>query len=120
MLLTEIAQKARVSPATVSRAINQPHLVATDSLARIRAVMKQHNYMPAPLNRRRGPKRGRSFCERLGRQSAPPRSRCTITILRNSHRIAHDRMSGRLVFRRCRTRIEATQSWPAKTLRDVG
>lgn len=56
MLLTEIAQKARVSPATVSRAINQPHLVATDSLARIRAVMKQHNYMPAPLNRRRGPK----------------------------------------------------------------
>jgi len=56
MLLTEIAHKARVSPATVSRAINQPQLVAADSLARIRAVMKQHNYVPAPLNRRRGPK----------------------------------------------------------------
>lgn len=56
MLLTEIAQKARVSPATVSRAINQPQLVAADSLARIRAVMLQHNYVPAPLNRRRGPK----------------------------------------------------------------
>jgi len=56
MLITEIALKARVSPATVSRAINQPQLVAADSLARIRAVMQQHNYVPAPLNRRRGPK----------------------------------------------------------------
>jgi LacI family transcriptional regulator len=56
MLITEIAHKARVSPATVSRAINQPQLVAADSLARIRAVMQQHNYVPAPLNRRRGPK----------------------------------------------------------------
>lgn len=56
MLLTDIAQKARVSPATVSRAINQPQLVAAESLARIRAVMVQHNYVPAPLNRRRGPK----------------------------------------------------------------
>lgn len=56
MLITEIARKARVSPATVSRAINQPQLVATESLARIRDVMQQHNYVPAPLNRRRGPK----------------------------------------------------------------
>jgi len=56
MLITEIAVKARVSPATVSRAINQPQLVAAESLARIRAVMEQHNYVPAPLNRRRGPK----------------------------------------------------------------
>lgn len=56
MLLTEIAHKAHVSPATVSRAINQPQLVAADSLARIREVMQQHNYVPAPVNRRRGPK----------------------------------------------------------------
>lgn len=56
LLITDIARKARVSPATVSRAINQPQLVATESLARIRAVMQQHNYVPAPLNRRRGPK----------------------------------------------------------------
>lgn len=56
MLITEIARKARVSPATVSRAINQPQLVASDSLARIRAVMHEHNYVPAPLSRRRGPK----------------------------------------------------------------
>src|SRR5215211_2775594 len=56
MLLTEIARKAKVSPATVSRAINQPEIVAPESLARIRAVMEQHNYVPAPANRRRGPK----------------------------------------------------------------
>lgn len=56
MLITEIARKARVSPATVSRAINQPQLVAAESLARIRAVMQEFNYVPAPLNRRRGPK----------------------------------------------------------------
>jgi LacI family transcriptional regulator len=56
MLITEIARKAHVSPATVSRAINQPQLVAAESLARIRAVMQQHNYVPAPVNRRRGPK----------------------------------------------------------------
>lgn len=59
MLITEIARKARVSPATVSRAINQPQIVAPESLARIRAVMEQHNYVPAPLSRRRGPKGGR-------------------------------------------------------------
>ena len=56
MLITEIARAARVSPATVSRAINQPKLVGPESLARIRAVMQQYNYVPAPLNRRRGPK----------------------------------------------------------------
>src|SRR4051812_30643562 len=56
MLLTEIARKARVSPATVSRAINQPQLVAPLSLARIRDVMLQYNYVPAPAHRRRGPK----------------------------------------------------------------
>src|SRR6478609_3056683 len=56
MLITEIARKARVSPATVSRAINQPQLVAAESLARIRAVMQEHNYVPAPISNRRGPK----------------------------------------------------------------
>ncbi len=66
MLITEIARKARVSPATVSRAINQPQIVAPDSLARIRAVMEQHNYVPAPINRRRGPKRAASEQRRIG------------------------------------------------------
>lgn len=66
MLITEIARKARVSPATVSRAINQPQIVAPDSLARIRAVMEQHNYVPAPINRRRGPKRHAAAQRRLG------------------------------------------------------
>ncbi|MEY2882185.1 MAG: hypothetical protein RLZZ15_4565 [Verrucomicrobiota bacterium] len=66
MLITEIAKKAKVSPATVSRAINQPQIVAPDSLARIRAVMQQHNYVPAPLNRRRGPKPRGSEQRRIG------------------------------------------------------
>lgn len=66
MLITEIARKARVSPATVSRAINQPQIVAPESLARIRAVMQQHNYVPAPINRRRGPKRGAPLQRRIG------------------------------------------------------
>lgn len=66
MLITEIARQAQVSPATVSRAINQPQLVAADSLARIRAVMQQNNYVPAQPNRRRGPKAGRSAQRRIG------------------------------------------------------
>ena len=66
MLITEIARKAKVSPATVSRAINQPQIVAPDSLARIRSVMEEHNYVPAPLNRRRGPKARVSELRRIG------------------------------------------------------
>ncbi len=66
MLIIEIAKKARVSPATVSRAINQPQIVAPDSLARIRAVMQQHNYVPAPVNRRRGPKLRLAEQRRIG------------------------------------------------------
>jgi len=66
MLLTEIALKAHVSPATVSRAINQPQLVAADSLARIREVMLQHNYVPAPVHRRRGPKLRSAEQRRIG------------------------------------------------------
>lgn len=66
MLITEIAKKAHVSAATVSRAINQPQIVAPDSLARIRAVMHQHNYVPTPLHRRRGPKTRMSEQRRIG------------------------------------------------------
>ena len=66
MRITEIAKKAKVSPATVSRAINQPQIVAPDSLARIRSVMDEHNYVPAPLNRRRGPKVRASDQRRIG------------------------------------------------------
>lgn len=56
MLIADIARKAKVSPATVSRVINQPHLVAPDRLARVQAVMTAVNYVPTPLHRRRGPK----------------------------------------------------------------
>lgn len=66
MLITEIARKAHVSAATVSRAINQPQLVAAESLARIRAVMQESNYVPAPISRRRGPKAHLPAPRRLG------------------------------------------------------
>lgn len=66
MLIAEIARKAKVSPATVSRAINQPGIVAPDSLARIQAVMRQHNYLPAPLDRRRGPKARKPDLRKIG------------------------------------------------------
>jgi LacI family transcriptional regulator len=66
MLITEIAKKAKVSPATVSRAINQPQIVAPESLARIRSVMEEHNYVPAPLSRRRGPKPRPTDQRRIG------------------------------------------------------
>ncbi|MEO6876462.1 MAG: LacI family DNA-binding transcriptional regulator [Opitutaceae bacterium] len=56
MLIADIALRAKVSPATVSRVINQPHLVAPDRLARVQAVMTAVNYEPTPLHRRRGPK----------------------------------------------------------------
>ena len=56
MLIADIAQRAKVSPATVSRVINQPHLVAPDRLARVQAVMTAVSYVPTPLHRRRGPK----------------------------------------------------------------
>jgi len=66
MLVSDIAKQASVSSATVSRAINQPEIVAPESLARIRAVMKEHDYTPAPLNRRRGPKTRKPTTLRLG------------------------------------------------------
>jgi LacI family transcriptional regulator len=66
MLLSEIAKQASVSTATVSRAINQPEIVAPQSLARIRAVMEEHDYTPPPLNRRRGPKARERRALRLG------------------------------------------------------
>jgi hypothetical protein len=56
MLISEIAEEANVSPATVSRALNWPEVVAPATLARIRSVMEKHNYLPAPPARRRGPK----------------------------------------------------------------
>lgn len=66
MLLSDIAKQASVSPSTVSRAINQPEIVASESLARIRAVMEEHAYVPSPANRRRGPKSRLSQLRRLG------------------------------------------------------
>ncbi|MDR1009727.1 MAG: LacI family transcriptional regulator [Opitutaceae bacterium] len=66
MLIADIAKKANVSPATVSRAINQPQIVAPERLARIRAVMQECNYEPAPLHRRRGPKHKQVQLRKIG------------------------------------------------------
>jgi LacI family transcriptional regulator len=62
LLVADIAREAGVSPATVSRAINQPQIVSPERLKRILDVMARHNYQPAPIERRRGPK------ARLGKQ----------------------------------------------------
>lgn len=45
--IREIAQAAGVSPATVSRAFNQPELLNPDTLARILAVAGQHDFRPS-------------------------------------------------------------------------
>lgn len=66
MLIAEIARRAKVSPATVSRVINQPHLVAPDRLAQVQAVMTQANYTPTPLHRRRGPKSRLAAPKKIG------------------------------------------------------
>lgn len=66
MLIAEIARKAKVSPATVSRVINQPHLVAPDRLARVQAVMTAVSYVPTPLHRRRGPKSRLAAPKKIG------------------------------------------------------
>lgn len=66
MLIADIARKAKVSPATVSRVINQPHLVAPDRLARVQAVMTAVSYVPTPLHRRRGPKSRLATPKKIG------------------------------------------------------
>ena len=66
MLVTQIAQQACVSPATVSRAINQPHRVGPASLARVRAVLHQHNFSPRPHPERRGRRSESRATKRIG------------------------------------------------------
>ncbi len=66
LLLHDIARLAGVSPSTVSRAINQPELLAADSLPRIQQVMREQNYSPAPLSHRRGPKSRKPVTKRVG------------------------------------------------------
>ncbi len=56
LLIADIARKARVSPATVSRVINQPQLVASARLRQVREIMDELGYVPTPIHRRRGPK----------------------------------------------------------------
>jgi DNA-binding LacI/PurR family transcriptional regulator len=57
MLIADIAKKAGVSPATVSRTMNNPCLVAPETLARIRQVMEDCHYKQVSIEHRRGPKK---------------------------------------------------------------
>ena len=66
MLITEIAREAGVCPATVSRAINNPEIVAPESLARIRAVMEANNHVPIPFKTRRGLKSRGQIQRKIG------------------------------------------------------
>ncbi|WP_459616354.1 LacI family DNA-binding transcriptional regulator [Bordetella sp. 2513F-2] len=49
--IVEIARQAGVSPATVSRAFNQPGLLRPGTLARIEAVARQHGFRPNRVGR---------------------------------------------------------------------
>jgi LacI family transcriptional regulator len=49
--LTEVAKLAAVSPATVSRAFNAPHLLTAKTLARVSAAAKTLDYLPDGLAR---------------------------------------------------------------------
>ena len=56
MTITAVAKRCGVTHGTVSRLINQREGVAEETAERIRAAMKELNYRPPPLNRRRGRK----------------------------------------------------------------
>src|SRR3546814_14680866 len=47
--ILEIARKAGVSPATVSRAFNQPDLLRPETRARIAAVAPRSGFRPTPV-----------------------------------------------------------------------
>jgi len=49
--IIEVARKAGVSPATVSRAFNQPDLLRPDTLARIEAVARHDGFRPNRVGR---------------------------------------------------------------------
>ncbi|HHU32957.1 MAG TPA: LacI family transcriptional regulator [Clostridia bacterium] len=51
MDIREIAKKAGVSISTVSRAINQPHLVNKKTRGKILAIVKESGYVPNPFAR---------------------------------------------------------------------
>lgn len=64
--IADIARKANVSAATVSRAINQPGIVAPGRLKHIHSVMRELDYEPPPPEHRRGPKRHQAEVRKIG------------------------------------------------------
>ena len=55
--IVDVARRARVGVATVSRVLNNPALVATPTRERIRQAMAELGFSPDPAARRRGPTR---------------------------------------------------------------
>ncbi len=49
LTIKQIAHMAGVSKATVSRAINQPHVVQKETRENIMAIIAKHHYVPSPL-----------------------------------------------------------------------
>lgn len=57
MTIQELAALAGVSPATISRSINAPHLVSPATLARIQQVMRDNNYVYKAMGQTIGKRR---------------------------------------------------------------
>lgn len=90
MLIADIALRAKVSPATVSRVINQPHLVAPDRLARVQAVMTAVNYVPTPCTGGADPSPGsppqrRSPSGSSARENLPASTGFRISCFKSRH-----------------------------------
>ncbi len=49
--ITQVAQAAGVSPATVSFAFNNPEQVGPDTAQRVREIAQQMGYSPSPIAR---------------------------------------------------------------------
>jgi LacI family transcriptional regulator len=70
--MTQVANIAGVSTATVSRVINNHPSISTATIKAVRAAMRQVDYKPAAPERRRGPK---------GSASRGLRTHCVATLL---------------------------------------
>jgi len=64
--VTDIARRANVSPATVSRVINRPKTVSELRVQAVRKAMKSLDYVPTPIGNRRGPKSRRPPVRSIG------------------------------------------------------
>lgn len=64
--VVDIARHAKVSPATVSRVINQPNRVSQERVSAVHQAMQALDYTPTPMGNRRGPKSRRPSAKTIG------------------------------------------------------